>query len=305
MRAEKDGTPGTRLRRVAVLFLALFVVAETGHARIFKDMAGLQVSLERPPARIVSLAPSLTETIYALGAQESLVGVTTLCDYPPEARRKAKVGGMVNPSLEAILRLRPDLVLATTEGNRGETIAELTRLGVPTYVVSPKSLAGVLESVRRIGELIGREETAGRVVADLARRRDRIVEATRGRPTPTVLYLVWADPAIVPGRDTLIADLIHLAGGASVSAEERIDWPRLSLEEIVARAPEVIITPIHNVAHVDDGLRRWREQKIFVPALRTGRVHAVDGDLVHRPGPRVVDGLDALARAIHGGALPP
>ena len=267
-------------------------------------MTGREVVLNGPPKRIVSLAPSLTEIIYTLGAQEVLVGVTTFCDYPPEAVKKHKVGGMVNPSLEGIVTLRPDLVLATTEGNRDETIHQLAALGIPTYVVSPKSFTGVLESITRIGLLAGREETARRVVANLSARRDRVAEATRDQPRPSVLYLVWAEPVIVPGRDTLITDLIRMAGGASISGEERVPWPRLSLEQVVAKAPEVIITATHNVVHVDDALRRWREQKILLPAFKAGRVYSIDGDLVHRPGPRIVDGLESLARVIHPGAIP-
>ncbi len=291
---------------ISRLFAALLVVllptaADAGSVR---DMLGREVTVNGPPKRIISLAPSLTETVYALGAQELLIGVTTFCDYPPEALKKPKIGGMVNPSLEGIVTLRPDLVLATTEGNRDETVRQLAELGIPTYVVSPKNFNGVLEAIARIGQLIGREEMARQVGGDLERRRDRVVAATRGRPRPRVLYLVWADPVIVPGRGTVITDLIGIAGGASISADEWIEWPRLSLEQVVARAPEVIITATHNVAHVDDSLRRWREQKIFLPAFKAGRVHTIDGNLIHRPGPRVVDGLEALARAIHPGTLP-
>ncbi len=291
---------------ISRLFAAVLVLclSASAHAGSVRDMVGREVAVTIPPSRIVSLAPSLTEIVYALGAQDLLVGVTTFCDYPAETAKKPKVGGIIDPSLEAILTLRPDLVLATTEGNRDETVRELVRLGLSTYVVSPKNFAGVLESIVRIGELTGREEAARHLVGDLERRRARVVEATRGRPKPSVLYLVWADPVIVPGRDTLITDLIRLAGGVSISADERIEWPRLSLEQVVAKAPEVIITATHNVAHVDDALRRWRDQKILLPAFKSGRVHVIDGNLVHRPGPRIVDGLEALAGAIHPEAPP-
>jgi len=267
-------------------------------------MLGREVSVNGPPKRMVSLAPSLTEIVYAVQAQDALAGVTTICDYPSEAVKKPKIGGMVNPSLEKILTLRPDLVLATTEGNREETVHQLGALGIPTYVVSPRSFAEVLESIARIGELVGREEAARRVVASLRERRDRVAEAARGRPRPNVLYLVWAEPVIVPGRDTLITDLIRIAGGTSISADEPIQWPRLSLEHVVAKAPEVIVAATTMAAHVEEALRRWREQKLILPAFGTGRVHMIDGDLLHRPGPRIVDGLEALARAIHPGAIP-
>ncbi len=291
------------MSRCRLALCLLLLMAAPAQAASVRDMLGREVPLRAPPKRIVSLAPDITEVIYALEAQELLVGVTTFCDFPPAALEKPRVGGMVDPSLEAIVSLRPDLVLATTEGNRDSTVEQLAGLGISTYMVSPKNFAGVLESVSRIGQVTGRREAAGRVVAGLKRRADRVVEATRGRPRPSVLYLLWADPVIVPGRGTLVDDLIRLAGGASVSGEEPREWPQLSLEQVIAKAPDVVIIGTHSSAHVTDTLRRWREQKIVVPAFRNGRVHTIDGNLVHRPGPRVVDGLEALARAIHPGAL--
>ncbi|MFQ5898375.1 MAG: cobalamin-binding protein [Candidatus Methylomirabilia bacterium] len=267
-------------------------------------MTGREIRVDSLPRKIISLAPSLTEVVYALRAQELLAGVTTLCDYPPEAVTKPKVGGIVNPSLEAIVSLKPDLVLATTEGNRARTVKQLSGLGIPTYVVSPKNFSGVLESIARIGGLIGRAEAARRLVGELKERAERVMEALRGRPKPRVLYLVWAEPVIAPGRNTLVTDLIRMAGGASLSGEAPIEWPRLSLEEVVAAAPDLILVATHSAAQGDDALRRWREQGILLPAFESGRVHAIDGDLVHRPGPRIVDGLEVLARAIHPGALP-
>lgn len=291
------------MSRLGIVLACLVLLGQPAQALTVRDMLGRDVTLSAPPSRIVSLVPSVTEILYGLGAEDLLVGVTTSCDFPPAAQHKPKVGGIVNPSLEAVVSLRPDLVLATTEGNRESTIQQLGGLGIPTYVVSPKNFSGVLESIERIGQLTGRHEAARRLAGDLQRRADRVVEATRGRPRPSVLYLVWAEPVIVPGRDTLITDLIRMAGGGSVSAEERIDWPRLSLEQVVAKAPDVIIVATHSRVHVDDALRRWQKQKILLPAFKAGRVHAIDGNLVHRPGPRIIDGLEALARLIHHGAL--
>jgi len=286
------------------LVLGCLLVAVPGHAASVRDMLGREVTMPAPPRRIVSLVPSVTETLFAVGGEDRLVGVTTFCDFPPAARQKPKVGGIVNPSLEAIVGLRPDLVLATTEGNRESTVEQLTALGIPTYVVTPKTFSGVLDSILRIGSLSGRLEAAERLVDDLRRRAARVVEATGRRPRARVLYVVWADPLVVPGRATLINDLIGMAGGASVSADEPVEWPRLSLEQVVASAPEVVIFASHSATHVEQALKRWQGQGLTLPAFRTGRVRRVDTDLVHRPGPRIVEGLEALARAIHPGALP-
>lgn len=292
-----------RLIRLALLSVALLLAAAPARAATVRDMVDRQVVLTAPPRRIVSLVPSVTETLYVLGADDLLVGVTTFCDYPPAARQKPKVGGIVNPSVEAIVGLRPDLVLATTEGNRDATVQQLEALGIPTYVVSPKSFAGVLESFTRIAALTGRAAAGRELVEDVRRRAVGIANAVRARSRPRVLYVVWADPLVAPGRSTLLADLIRMAGGDSISGGELADWPRLSLEEVVRRAPEVIVVGSENSRHVEDALRRWRAQKIVLPAFRTGRVHTVNGDLLHRPGPRVIDGLEALARALHPGVL--
>lgn len=289
---------------IASLVCAVLLLGAPALAATVQDMLGRTVDVAAPARRIVSLIPSVTETLYALDTEGQLVGVTTLCDFPPAALEKPKVGGIVKPSLEAILALKPDLVLATTEGNRDTTFQDLEALGLPVYVLSPKRLSGVLDSIRRIGSLTGREAAAEALASELRARAARISEATAGRPAPRVLYLIWADPPVVPGRNTLITELIRMAGGISVSEDAPQDWPRLSLEQLIVQAPEVIVLGSQNTVQVEETLRRWQEQGIMLPALRSGWVHSVDADLLHRPGPRVVLGLEALARAIHPGALP-
>lgn len=289
-------------RALAVVALVLTLgLGTVAGATTVKDMLGRDVPLRSTTARIVSLVPSVTETLYAIGADPLLVGVTTFCDFPPAATGKAKVGGLVNPSLEAIASLRPDLVIATTEGNRETTIQQLEAVGLPVYVVRPKTFDTVLDTIVRLGRLTGREADAERLTAEMKRRAARVVDAVKGRARPRVLYVVWTDPLVVPGRDTLLTELIAMAGGESVSAREAIEWPRLSLEYAVTMAPEVVVTGAHTQARLDEALRRWRAQNVVLPA---SRIHGVSPDLLHRPGPRIVDGLEALARAIHPGALP-
>jgi len=286
-----------------LLALVLLLAAGPASAGTVRDMLDREVRVPDRPARVISLAPSLTEIVYALGAEARLVGVTSYCDYPPEAAEKPKVGGMVTPSLEAILTLRPDLVLATTEGNREEHVRELERLGLSVYLVRPTSFATVLESVLRVGELLGREAEARKLVEGMRREVEAIARAARSRPHPRVLYVLWGDPLIVPGRDTIMTDLIRLAGGVSVTGQEALPYPRFSLEEMVARHPEIIVLAQHGSASVDERLDRWRHLRV-IPAVRAGRIYGIDGDLLHRPGPRIVQGLRALARFFHPGALP-
>jgi iron complex transport system substrate-binding protein len=261
-------------------------------------MLGREVTLAAPPARIISLVPSVTETLYALGAEERLVGVTDFCDYPPAARQRPSVGGMVNPNLEAIVALKPDLVIATTEGNREETFAQLERLGIPTYLVAVHLVSDVTDLIARLGALTGREHAAGPVLARLERRIEAVKRAVAPRPRPRVLYVLWPEPLIVPGRTALVTELIRLAGGEPVTAGEADAYPRYSLEAAVAKAPDVILLANHgaNTGPIDE--TKWR-RLASLPAIRAGRLHRVDGNLLHRYGPRVVDGLEQLARAIH------
>jgi iron complex transport system substrate-binding protein len=267
------------------------------------DMLGRQVRIPDRAARIVSLAPSITETVFVLGDGERLVGVTDHCDYPAEATRKPRVGGISNPSFEAILALRPDLVLATSESNYAEHVQRLVSLGLPVYVIRPVTFETVLDSIERIGRVLGRAEAARGRVASMRREADAIAQAVQGVPRPRVLYVVWPNPLIAPGRDTLITELIRRAGGESVTGAEPLPYPRLSLEMVVERRPDRIIVGRHGQESAEDLLRGW-ERLTAVAAVREGRVYAVDGDLVHRPGPRMIEALRALARALHPERVP-
>jgi iron complex transport system substrate-binding protein len=279
------------------MLVSLAVVLRAGAAAEMTDMLSRRVSVPERPMRIVSLAPSITETVFVLDEGERLVGVTDYCDYPPEATKKPRVGGISTPSFEAILALRPDLVLATSESNYAEHVQRLTAIGLPVYVIRPVDFETVLESIERIGAVLGREDAARARVASMRREADAIARAVAGSPRPRVLYVVWPNPLIAPGRGTLITELLQRAGGESVTGGEPVPYPRLSLETVVERRPERIIVGRHGQATAEDLLRGW-DRLTAVAAVREGRVHAVDGDLVHRPGPRMIEALRALARAL-------
>lgn len=280
---------------IAVLLLA---TAAPAHAFTVLDMLGRPVTLPAPPRRIVSLVPSATEIIFALGGEERLVGVTSFCDWPPAALRKPRVGDMLAPSLEAIVALRPDVAIVTDEGNSQATFDQLGRLGIPMYTVNAHRLHDVLTLIARLGELTGRPEAVGPLVDGLRARVRRVVETVRAAPRTRVLYVLWPDPIIVPGRDGLVTELIELAGGASVTADLAGAYPRLGLEALVALGPEVIVLARHGSAQTPTVRATWDRLRT-VPAIRAGRVSPVDGALLHRYGPRIVDGLEVLARVIH------
>jgi iron complex transport system substrate-binding protein len=281
-----------------LIALAVLAVAAPAPAFTVHDMRGAAIRLAAPPERIVSLVPSATEAIFALGGESRLVGVTDFCDWPPAARGKPRVGGMIAPSLEAIVALRPHLVVATDEGNSQETFDQLRRLGIAAYVVRARRLEEAFALLERMGELTGRQDAVPGVVARLRARVARVTGAVRDLRRVRVLYVLWPDPVIVPGRDGLVTELITLAGGTSVTAGSAGAYPRLSLEAVVAQRPEVILLARHGGDETPTLTAIW-DRLAAVPAIRAGRVHGVAGALLHRYGPRVVDGLERLARLIH------
>jgi iron complex transport system substrate-binding protein len=285
------------------LVVLLLMLPTTATALTLSDQTGRRVSLPALPERIVSLVPSVTETVFAIGAQDRLVGVTDFCDYPAAARLKPRVGGMLAPSLETIVTLKPDLVIATTAGNREETFTQLERLRIPVYVVNPVNVADVLDLISRLGALTGHEAEAARLVATLEARIKAVSERVAPLPRPRVLYVLWPDPLIVPGRGALVSELIAKAGGDSVTAEASEDYPRYSLEAAVARAPQVIVLANHGAGQGTISREKW-ERFTSLPAVKAGRLYTADGNLLHRYGPRVVDGLELLARLFHPDAFP-
>lgn len=286
------------------LALALVLLPQAALALTTTDQTGRRLVLPAPPARIISLVPSVTEILFTIGAQDRLVGVTDFCDYPAEARQKPSVGGMLAPSLETMVALKPDLVVATTSGNRHETFDQLARLKIPVYVVNPITVEDVLDLLSRLGRLAERGEAADRAVAALRERIQAVSARVAGRPRPRVLYVLWPDPLIVPARDALVSELIALAGGDSVTADGGQGYPRYSMEAALARNPEVIILASHGSERSPLVRSKW-ERFSQVPAVAAGRLHTMDGNLMHRYGPRMVDGLETLARLVHPEAFGP
>ena len=285
-------------RRLAVLALAVGLLAAPVAALTVTDQTGRQITLPAAPARVISLVPSVTEILFSIGAQDRLVGVTDFCDYPVEARRKPHVGGMLAPSLEGMVSLKPDLVVATNAGNRQETFDQLERLRIPVYVVNPVTVADVLDLVGRLGRLTEHAEAADRAVTALRERVRAVSARVEGRRRPRVLYVLWPDPLIVPGRGSLVSELIALAGGESVTADGGEGYPRYSLEAALARNPEMIVLASHGSERTPLSRDKW-ERLRQVPAIAAGRLYTIDGNLTHRYGPRIVDGLERLARLIH------
>jgi cobalamin transport system substrate-binding protein len=286
-----------------VLALGLLAGGAPARAAVMTDMLGRSVSVPDGPLRLVSLAPSLTESVFALGRGDWLVGVTDFCDYPPEARSKPKVGGSVTHDLERIVQLHPSLVLITQDGNPLQTVARLTQLGLPVFAVTPDSFGGILKSLLSLGHLLKADSAAAKLVQLIQDRASAVRQAVQGRLRQRVLYLVWSDPLVAAGPATFVGDLLEMAGGENIVRERSVGYPHLGWEEVVRRAPEVIVVAEHRepdrsaagVEVLRSSWRRWQS----IPAVRSGRILELPGDTILRPGPRVPEGLEALARAIH------
>ena len=279
----------------ATLSILLSVAA---FARIVKDQTGRNVNVPDRPQRLVSLAPNITEIVYALGLGDELVGDTDYCDFPPEAKNKPHVGTMLNPSLERIVALKPDLALGTPEANRRETADQLERLGIPVYGVTANTLAGTLTSIEDLGRILGRGAEAGKLVAQMQAGIDRIEKRIEGQPKPKVLFVVWYRPLITVGPKTFIADVIRAAGGIPIGENLTGEWPRLTLEALLPENPGVIILPKTDsfAPSMEEfqTLPGWKE----LEAVKAGRMFFVSESIL-RPGPRLVDALDELAGILH------
>jgi iron complex transport system substrate-binding protein len=268
------------------------------NTRVVTDEAGRVVTVPADARRIVSLAPNLTETIYALGIEDRLAGDTEYCDTPAAAKMKPHVGAPLSPSLEAIVALHPDLVLATTSINRRETVDALAHLGIPVYTSDPHTVRGMLDSVERISELAGSAATGTEMVNRLRMRLDALQMRLADRPLVHVLFVVWESPLITIGQNTFIADALRWAGAESVVIS-RQNWPQIGFEEVVRLAPEYIVLSNHTgAAPVEiERLRSssgWKE----LDAVETGHVIVLT-DEVLEPSPGLVDAIEQLARDVH------
>jgi iron complex transport system substrate-binding protein len=273
--------------------------ASTPAYKEFVDEAGRTVRVPQPVQRIVSLAPSLTETVYALGLQDRLVGDTDFCDYPPDAQKKTKVGGAINPSLEQIAALRPDLVLVTKSLNLIETVNALDSLGIPSYGTDPHTVKDIVSSTERLADVLGATEAGASLGADLEHHLADLQQRLNGVPPRRVLFIVWSDPLISAGKNTFIADALRLAGATSI-VDSSQDWPHMSLEEVVRLQPDFLVFA---ASHSESGQNDfnvlaerpgWRG----LDAVRNRRF-AVISDAVNRPAPRIVSAIEDLARQLH------
>jgi iron complex transport system substrate-binding protein len=262
-----------------------------------KDDRGVTVRLAASPRRIVSLAPSLTEIVFLLGRGDSLVGVTRFCNVPAAAAGLPKIGGVSDPDVERVVALAPDLVLCTTDGNPRDKVRALEEMGIPCFAVAPQDLDAVFTAIERLGVLLGAAER-GRAEAGALRRRARHAPPpSPDAEKPVALFVVSTAPIIAAGEGTFMDELLRLAGGRNAATRFSGRYPRLSVEELVAARPDVIfVAGMAGVERFPPEVSRWKE----IPAFRDGAVITLDGDLVTRPGPRLVTALERVSAVLTG-----
>jgi iron complex transport system substrate-binding protein len=226
------------------------------------------------------------------------VGVTDSCEFPAEAKRKSSVGATLNPSIEKILMLKPDLVVGSPQANRRETADQLARVGIPLYGVTAQTVDGTLASVADLGRAVSREPQAKDLVRQLQARLDAVARRVAGRKLPRVLFVVWFRPLMTAGSQTFLSDVIRRAGGEPLGSNLQGEWPKLSVEEALRLQPDVILFP-RTQAFAPDmkefrALAGWKDMK----AVREGRIYFVS-DTIVRASPRLVDALEEVSRYLH------
>ncbi len=281
--------PVSRRALIILLLLAISFGCNSG--------GGRRVSLPARVTRVVSLAPNLTEIVFAVGAGDRLVGRTSYCDYPPEAKAVAEIGDTLHPSLERIIALKPQVVLISTSSQLEVFTQELQNQNIAVFVTDPHDLEGVFRSIQQVGEMLGQKDQADQLVTKLRERTTAVEQAVKGKQPVSVFYQVSAEPLYTAGHDAFVTDLMRRAGAASVTANVPGAWPKFSNESALAARPDAIILPTGGSmgsvnSDVTEALRKS-------PAALQGRVYKINDDYLTRPGPRAIDGLEAMARALH------
>ena len=289
----------------SLLFLLVFAgaasAADWGPVTITDDL-GVTVTIDKYPERIVSLSPANTEILFALGLGDRIVGVTEYCTYPEAALSKDKIGGFSTINTEKIAVLNPDLLVAA-DGNSEETIAHLRELGYTIITVNADTIDTTLADIRLIGKAAGVESAAEELVSSMQADLAEIAEKTKGAEKPTILHCMWTDPLWVSGSGTFQDEMISAAGGVNAAAAEG-GWVALTMEKFLTMNPDIIVVDSGDGMGVgtDDALKNFflKDSRMqSLSAVQNERVYVVNADIIDRGGPRIVEGVEALAEIAH------
>ncbi len=284
----------------AVILAVVLAAAPAQARRSVQDQLGRTVSVPEHPQRVIAMAPSITEIVFALGRQSCLVGVTRYSDYPPETANFPKVGSYVQPDLERILALRPDLCIAVKDGNPEMVAKRLEAVKVPVYAVDPRNLEEVMKTIGDIGGLLDAKQQADELVQKMKTRIDFVKSrAAEAAGRPRVFFQIGISPIVSAGTDTFANEIIELAGGVNLARGDTA-YPRFSREQLLALCPDiVVITSMERAGVFERARAEWEEWGGRIPAARDHRIHLVDSNIFDRPTPRLVEALELMARLIH------
>lgn len=294
------------LMRTVAIALALAILAIVGcqrpapdvssptiGTRVVTDDLGRRVTIPVKVNRVVSTAPSVTENIFAAGAGDRLVGVTTFCNYPEEAKSIAKIGDTMTPNMESIIALKPDIVFVSTASQIEAFTKTLEQNGIAVYVTDPTSLESVMNGLQKIGDLFGKDDKVGQLIPDLKRRIGAVWDSVKSEKKVRVFVQFSKEPLFTAGNESYLNAIIEKAGGESVTAGVETAFPKLSKETASALNPEaIILSDSPDNQEPNDAFRNS-------PAVMNGRVYKVNADILSRPGPRLVDALEQMAKYLH------
>lgn len=259
------------------------------------------IAFASPPERIVSLAPSITEILYDLGLEDRVAAVTTFCDYPPRVVHKPKVGGFANPSLEAIIAARPDLVIMADEGNPREVYERLQKLGINTYTFRAKRLSDLPQGIRDLGVALGIKDQAFKRAATIETELRKYKRRVQKSPPPYLnkkaLFIIQPEPLIVAGPETIIDDALKLLGLQNIASDTDARYPKYSLEEVIRRSPDVIFIGIGPMTK--ESSKNLLKRLENLDAVREGHIYYTS-EALYRLTPKVISGIEEIAGYLRG-----
>ena len=278
--------------RLLIALAAMFAAFGTRAETAVRDDTGAELRLAKPAQRIVSLAPHVTEILYAAGAGERIVGTVEYSDYPPAAKALPRVGGYSRVDLEAVLALKPDLVVGWESGNADASLTKLRALGLPVYINQPNRMLDIARSIEQVGRLAGTSAAADAAAARFRERHAQYAARYSGRPKIRVFYQIWKQPLMTINGKQIISDAIALCGGENVFAELPVLAPTVSVEAVLAVNPDVIVASGMGEARPEwlDDWRRWPA----LAAVARDNLFFIPPDLIQRHTPRVLDGAERL-----------
>lgn len=265
-----------------------------------KDDLGIEVSFDGMPKRIISMAPNITEGLYALGAQDYIVGVTEFCDYPPEAKLKTKVGGYDNANYEMVAALKPDVVFITVESINRPMYQALQNLGIKMFVLNAKSVNGVVEMMKTLGKITGKEKEAQILSSKIKNERDSIERGNNSETQKKCLVIVGTNPITTASKTSYINEIMILSGLDNIYADSPMDYPTINYEDITVKNPAYILLP-YDTTKTDKlkvELDEIRKQLSSVEAVKKNNFIIVDNNVVFRPGPRVMDAVRIIRNKV-------